>query len=239
LIAFGGAAPLHVTRIAQKSGISRILVPEGAGVGSAVGFLVAPISYEVARSFYLRLASFAPERLNAVLAAMAEEARGVVARGVHGEPLTEHRTAFARYVGQGHEIPVPVPVRDLALNDGAKLRSAFEDAYMEQYGRLIQGVDIEILAWTVRVGTATLEVPRLAPVTRRSTPVPATWREVFDTAEGQFLRTAIYRRAELPSGSTLTGPAIIAEESTSTVIGPGYEVLVEADNTIVITRRES
>src|SRR6185295_8326874 len=94
LIAFGGAAPLHVCRVADKLGISRILVPPGAGVGSAVGFLLAPVSYEVARSHYARLDDFAPDRLNAVLAAMAKEAQEVVSRGAPGEALVEQRTAF-------------------------------------------------------------------------------------------------------------------------------------------------
>ncbi len=135
LIAFGGAAPLHVARVAEKLGIARILVPVNAGVGSAVGFLRAPISYEVARSQYVRLGQFAAAPLNAMLAAMADEARAIVLRAARNEPLTEQRTAFARYVGQGHEIAVGLPTRALTDADAALLRREFEAAYRQQYGR--------------------------------------------------------------------------------------------------------
>ena len=237
LIAFGGAAPLHVSRVADKLGISRILVPPGAGVGSAVGFLLAPVSYEVARSHYARLRGFAPERLNAVLAAMTKEARQVVALGAPGETLLEQRTGFARYVGQGHEIAVNVPVRELDAADGETLRRAFESAYLAQYGRLIEGIDIEVLTWTVTVRTETKDHEPLTNL--RSRPVFSdVSREVFDVGEARRLRTALYRRAELEAGDAFAGPAIVAEDATSTVIGPGFDAVIAADSTIVITRRE-
>src|SRR5260221_14682348 len=75
LIAFGGAAPLHVGRVADKLGIARVIVPFGAGVGSAIGFLPAPISYEVPRSMYVRLKAVRPEPINALLSSMAAEPR--------------------------------------------------------------------------------------------------------------------------------------------------------------------
>jgi N-methylhydantoinase A len=224
LIAFGGAAPLHVGRVADKLGIARVIVPAGAGVGSAVGFLLAPISYEVARSMYVRLQSFRAERINALLSSMANEARGVVARGAEGRPLIEQRTAFARYVGQGYEIPIALPAATLQESGAAALRKAFEHSYLQQYGRLIDGVDIEILAWTVTVGTDVPEVKIMAPV--RDQPGRGIW-----------IKAGVYRRSELPPGSTLAGPAVIVEESTSAVIGPDYDVAITADASIVMTRR--
>ena len=238
LIAFGGAAPLHVGRVADKLGIARILVPPGAGVGSAVGFLLAPVSYEVARSHYVRLRAFAPGPLNRVLSAMAAEARDVVSRGAPGEPQDEVRTAHARYVGQGHEIALKVPVRELGEEDGQTLRRAFEAAYLAQYGRLIEGVDAEILTWTVTVRSRVLAAERLQAPAATSAPVPGAWREVFDVGSAARLRTAIYRRADLAAGATFSGPAIVAEDATSTVVGPGFDARIAQDGTIVITRTE-
>ena len=113
LIAFGGGGPVHGARIAEKIGIARVLVPSGAGVGSAIGFLRAPVGYEVVRSLYQRLGSLDLDAVNALLAAMAEEAASVVARGSFGAETEERRLAYMRYVGQGHEIAVPLPVRPL------------------------------------------------------------------------------------------------------------------------------
>jgi N-methylhydantoinase A len=237
LIAFGGAAPLHVGRVADKLGIARVIVPVGAGVGSAVGFLLAPISYEVARSMYVRLQGFRPERINALLSGMADEARRVVAQGTERRCLSEQRTAFARYIGQGYEIPIALPVRTLLESDAAVLRNAFEQSYLQQYGRLIDGVDIEILAWTVTIGADLPEVKPIATVTDQQASQPSNWRDIFDVGQGAWIKAGLYHRSELPPGSTLAGPAIIVEESTSTVIGPGYDASIVANASIVMTRR--
>src|SRR5262249_28164857 len=108
LIAFGGAAPLHAARLAEKLGIARIIVPPNAGVGSAIGFLRAPIAFEVVRSCYMRLSAFEPATANAIIAEMSAEALEVVRAGSGSAPLVESRSAFMRYVGQGHEIVVPL-----------------------------------------------------------------------------------------------------------------------------------
>src|SRR3546814_18469454 len=109
MIAFGGAAPLHAALLAEKLDIDTVVVPTGAGVGSAIGFLRAPISYEVVRSRYLRLSAFDPDEVNALLAGMAEAARAIVVAGAGDRGLTESRVAFMRYVGKGHDSSVPLP----------------------------------------------------------------------------------------------------------------------------------
>jgi N-methylhydantoinase A len=236
LIAFGGAAPLHVCRVADKLGVSRILVPPGAGVGSALGFLLAPVSYEVARSFYVRLSRFAAARLNGILDAMAAEARGVVSLGAPGEAMEEKRTAFARYLGQGHEIPLDVPVRALEESDGSTLRAAFEMAYLRQYGRLIEGIDIEILSWTVRASAGGRRAEPLKAADAKAAG-RASMREAFDLGAARRMPFALYPREELAPGESLSGPAIVAEDATSTVIGAGYDARVAADGTLVLVRR--
>jgi len=235
LIAFGGAAPLHVARVAEKLGIARILVPVNAGVGSAVGFLRAPISYEVARSQYVRLGQFAAAPLNAMLAAMADEARAIVLRAARNEPLTEQRTAFARYVGQGHEIAVGLPTRALTDADAALLRREFEAAYRQQYGRIIDGVDVEVLGWTLSVRTSPPPAPPMPAVKGRSKAKAAGRREVFDVGSTRRVAADVYHRQDLPPGSALTGPAIIVEDATATVVPPSYDASIAGDGTIVIT----
>src|SRR5690606_11711041 len=117
LVAFGGAAPLHAARLAEKLGIRRIIVPSGAGVGSAIGFLEAPAAFELVRSLYMRLCRFDATAANALLEAMSREATALASEAAGGRPLLEQRHAFMRYAGQGHEIPVELPGRPLTGDD--------------------------------------------------------------------------------------------------------------------------
>ena len=152
LVAFGGSAPIHAARLADKLELDRFLVPADAGVGSAVGFLLAPISYEVVRSRYMRLSAFDAGVVRGVMEEMRAEATAVVARGAPGAETTESVRAYMRYMGQGHEIGVEVPPRVVAgAGSVAALREAFDKAYREVYGRVIPGLDMEVLSWTLVV----------------------------------------------------------------------------------------
>ena len=158
LVAFGGSAPIHAARLADKLELDRFLVPADAGVGSAVGFLLAPISYEVVRSRYMRLSAFDAKVVREVMEEMRKEATAVVARGAPGAETTESVHAYMRYVGQGHEIGVEVPVEVVAGTGSVGgdapvdvLRWAFDQAYRAVYGRVIPGLDVEVLSWTLVV----------------------------------------------------------------------------------------
>ena len=174
MIAFGGAAPLHAARLAQKLDVGRVIVPTGAGVGSAIGMLRAAVSYEVVRSRYLHLADFDPGVVNALLEEMREEARAVVVAGAGADAgagdgteddgaLAEARHAYMRYVGQGHEIVVALPVRPLAADDRETLAEAFDAEYARLYGRTIPGQEREVLSWTLTVTAGKPSPPPASP----------------------------------------------------------------------------
>ena len=235
MIAFGGGGPVHGPRVAEKVGIERIVVPRGAGVGSAIGFLRAPVGYEVVRSLYQRLGAFDVATVNALLADMAAEATRVVAAGSFGAPTAERRVAFMRYVGQGHEIPVPLPVRALAPDDVAGIRAAYDTEYAHAYDRPVPGSDVEVLSYAVVVATDPLTAPEpeVAAVPHDATPVGR--RSVRDTASGDIADWALFDRANLRPGATLAGPAIVAEAETSTLVGPGWRCAVHAGGDLVLT----
>jgi N-methylhydantoinase A len=153
LIVSGGAAPLHAARLAEKLGIAQVIVPVGAGVGSAHGFLKAPIAYEVVRSRLISLARFEPDVVNALFAAMRSEAEAVVRLGAPDDALLERRAAFMRYRGQGHEIAVELPRRVFTLDDAGELRRLFEAAYAAIFGRVIPRLEVETLSWTLTLAT--------------------------------------------------------------------------------------
>ncbi len=238
LVAFGGAAPLHAARLADKLGLDRVLVPKNAGVGSAVGFLRAPIAYEIVRSQLQRLDAFDADAANALFAAMRAEADAIVRRGAPDAPLSESRSAFMRYRGQGHEIAVPLPVRSYHAGDAAELMAAFAAAYRRLYSRVIPGVEVEVLSWVLLLSAPaphaeTVPPPEPPP----SHPPPARRRAVFDADRADFVEVAIYERAALAPGAVIAGPAIIIEDETSTVVTNNFDARIDRFGYIDLIRR--
>jgi N-methylhydantoinase A len=238
LVAFGGAAPLHAARMAEKLGLDRVLVPSYAGVGSAVGFLRAPIAYEVVRSQLQRLDLFDAEAANALLAAMRQEAEAIVRRGEPEAELIETRSAFMRYRGQGHEIAVNLPARPYRTEDSGELLAAFERAYRALYSRVIPGVEVEVLSWVLLLSGPVPAGEGEAPAEpAASYPEPSRRRAVFDPDGAEFVEVAIHERAALSPGAVIPGPAVIVEDETSTVISRSFEARIDARGYIEMTRR--
>jgi N-methylhydantoinase A len=239
LIAFGGAAPLHAARVAEKLGISRVLVPVDAGVGSAVGLLRAPVAYETVRGRLMRLGSLEPASVNRLFAEMRAEAEAIVRRGAPAAKLVEQRSAFMRYRGQGHEIAVALPVRDLTAGDHSTIRELFEAVYRRLYSRAIPGVEIEILSWVVAVSAPSQGQLGAPTRERASKPKPASRRPIFDPDTGEFEEADIYWRPDLAPGARISGPAVIAEAETSTVVSPLFDARIDEFGYIELTRNEA
>ncbi|MDE2763492.1 MAG: hydantoinase B/oxoprolinase family protein [Gemmatimonadota bacterium] len=262
VVAFGGSAPIHAARLADKLELDRFLVPVDAGVGSAVGFLLAPISYEVVRSRHMRLSRFDPALVREVLAGMRAEAAAVVREGAPGAATSERAHAYMRYVGQGHEIEVELP-REVVRGRGGTgsaakseeavvaLRTAFDRAYKAVYGRTIPGLDVEVLSWTLAVSAAARSVEDVGesgkpadsaatdPTALRLGPPPTARTDLFEgTGEGT-VRAAVHPRPELSVGDSVTGPALIAEEQTTTVIPGGWRATVLPGGHLLAERRAS
>jgi len=236
VIAFGGAAPLHVARLVDKLGIDCFIIPENAGVGSAVGFLQAPVSYEVVRSLHMSLDDLDRSRIDRIFDEMREEALVVVQAGAGDSPLTETRSAFMRYRGQGHEISVPISGDTFDELTISALKSNFNKQYAALFRRTLPNAEIEVLTWALTISTSTQSL-----VTRKSdyTPTPAVAvgeRQVFDAETDSHIHAQIYNRSSLQPGSTLTGPAIVVESQTSTFIPDGFSLNVSAGGHLVVKR---
>lgn len=243
MIAFGGGAPLHAARLMDKLGLDELIVPPGAGVGSAIGFLVAPFSYEAIRSFYTTTDAFDVDGSNAVVRELTEEAMSFVRQGVaDGDSfdVVVERQVSMRYVGQGWEIPVALDEHATFDELAAALLTAeFTKAYEAFFGRAIDDLAIEAVSWSVRVSSVT---PPPSRVELRSSGAPAdiaaATRHAYDSVAGVRVDTAVLDRSELPVGSSVAGPAIIAESQTTTVLGSHHVCTVQADGTLLITRRQ-
>ena len=242
LIAFGGAAPLHAVRMAEKLKIDRVVIPPGAGVGSAIGFLRAPVAYEVIRSRYQRLSSIDTSGVNTVLEEMRKEAFAVVKSGAGGKPLVETRTAYMRYVGQGHEVGVEIPVRvtDKMLGEDAaqKLMEGFEREYHRLYERSIPNLDVEVLTWVLLVSTERDLLYKPSEEPKVYEPQVMGKRVLMDTETGQFITAKVYDRTILKPGAQMQGPAVLLEKDTATVVSVRFQATVHSFGYIILTRRE-
>tara|TARA_Y100001970_G_scaffold240977_1_gene304147 strand:+ start:4174 stop:7902 length:3729 start_codon:yes stop_codon:yes gene_type:complete len=234
LIAFGGAAPLHAARVAEKLGISDVIVPNGAGVGSAIGFLHAPASHENVRTRYLHLDSLNVDELITMLEEMLAESEGIVRRAAPHEDLLRSAKAFMRYAGQGHEITVHLDLDEILCNpspDAAHLQKILEEAFVEEYrrlyGREITGLGVETLSWVATVSSPTKtsnfensEIPKHKLETQVTT-------LAADTSTGEMTATSVVARTEL-SNAYVVGPALVTESQTTTFVPASYSAWLTA-----------
>jgi N-methylhydantoinase A len=239
MVAFGGAAPLHAARLAEKLGIDTVIIPDGAGVGSAIGFLRAPVAFELVRSLYGRLGALDAAAVAAMFDAMHAEAEAVVRLGAPDEDLLETRTAFMRYLGQGHEISVPVPLGTLGTDQMAALREAFETAYRAQFGLIIPDVEVEVLNWSLLVATPPQAPAKPPTPDARPAPKPSGTRSVFDTTHSEFRDVPVYARADLAPGTTIPGPAVITEAQTTTIVSSRFNATIDGLGTIILQAASS
>ena len=236
MIAFGGNGPLHATRLARRAGVSEIVVPPNPGVGSAVGFLFAPVSYELVRSFYSLLSRIDLAEVNRLLDAMVAEASGVVAAGAPGQAQQVRRAAFMRYRGQGHEIEIPLPGSGLSRDRLPEISAAFERAYAQQFSRPVPGMEIEILNWAVTVSTMAAAPAMGRDPPERRVPQPCGRREIRCDVTARRISAPLYRRADLLPGDHLLGPALIAEPQTTTFVSADFTARVDGAGNLRLSR---
>ncbi|MBV8512878.1 MAG: hypothetical protein JO289_22170, partial [Xanthobacteraceae bacterium] len=220
LIVIGGAAALHAADLAGKLDIDDVIVPNAAGVGSAVGFLRAPLAFEKSRSQHQLLSRFAVDAALGVIDRLIQETSAALTRA--GEATTPFVSIWAqmRYRGQGSELSVSVDRAALA-NDGARhLRSAFEQAYQHQYGRTIAN-DVELLGWTVR---AELPMNWSLPAANPSpgTALPETEHELIEQSSAIPVIARRLARPALREQQIVLGPALMVDEGTTIVVPSNF-----------------
>jgi len=237
MIGFGGGAPLHACRLCEKLGIKDLIIPPGAGVGSAIGFLKAPFSYEATRGLFQRLEAFDADAVNAALEELEAEARDFVNQGAKGSETTTRLTAFMRYAGQGWEIPVSLFYKTFVDADSAEIFTAFEAAYRTLFGRVIDDLGIEITNWSLVVAT---KLPPTPPVVSHDAgPVAPTQRtrQFFDAALRKMVNANEVARADMTAGRMVDGPAIIVESETTTLVTSSYRAIGQGDGSLRLTAK--
>lgn len=230
MVAFGGGGPLHAHQVARKLGVTRILIPEAAGVFSALGFLAAAPAFEVARSHPMRLADVTKKALAAIFAPLAKEADAVVSQAAPGASITHRMIAEMRYVGQGHQLRVP-----LGVLDRDAIGKAFSDTYAAAYGYAYDDLEPEIV--TLRLSA--VAVQPTASVTGGATAAevaPAT-RGAWDPVSGTMQPHRVLPFDTL-SGA-VDGPALLAQPGTTILIGAGARARRDAGGWLDITLEDA
>ena len=237
MVAFGGGAPLHAGRLARKLGIDRVVIPAGAGVGSAIGFLLAPIAYEVVRTLQVDFGDFDASTINTMLDEMRKEATNVVRGGVPSDsPLAVTRVVELRYAGQGHDLRIALDDGPLVRDDGAALKARFEERYRDVYGLTIDGLDVRSVSWSVTVSTRASPVSSASMPSDPPPPRARRGRRIYDAELGEASLCPVYSRFELEPGTEIAGPAIIVEDETSTFVPATYSAAIDSSEYIVMER---
>jgi N-methylhydantoinase A len=230
MVAFGGCGPLHAMSIARKLKIPRVIFPVGAGVMSALGLLISPLAFEMARSRRIHLDDIDAADFAATFQSLEDEAKApLLSAGVAERDIRLTRRLDMRYQGQGHEIEVTLPE---AGNAGAlfeQLGELFGHTYQAAYTLRLEE-PAEIVAWKVE---ASAPAPDLGPGYALSGH-PGTGkalkgsRPAFDPEGGQMAEWPVYDRYLLSPGASVSGPALIEERESTCVIGGGQVVKVDA-----------
>jgi N-methylhydantoinase A len=236
LFAFGGAGPVHGYRVAEILHLPALIAPAGAGVGSTIGLLVAPLAFDFVRSAYSRLDGIDWGFANALLDEMGDEGRAVLERsGLSPEEITYQRSADMRYTGQGHEVSVPLPAGPLSHRQLPEIVAAFEQVYQALYGRRGPDVPLEVINWRV---VATGPRPAFAfrlpgAAGEAATPLKGS-RKAYFPEYGAYADTPVYDRYALVPDTTLDGPAIVEERESTLIIGPRGHARVDEHLNLIV-----
>ena len=234
LFSFGGAAPAHACGVAAILGTSRVIVPRGAGVTAALGFLAAPLATDEVRTFSSRLDRVDWPRVKTLMAEMEAAAMArLSAAGIPREAITVEPAADMRYAGQGFEVTAPLPPGRFDSSRAPLMTEAFLETYGERYGQAERDQPLEVVSWRVRArGPAPRVV--LEPGPRRGSMRAAQTGRRPVYFDG-FRDTAVYDRARLGAGASLRGPAIVEEHESTLVVPPGAVLVIDAAGNALVT----
>ena len=214
-----------------------LLVPPGAGVGSAIGFLRAPFSFEANRSVYMKLSDFDGEKIRSLLTDLKAEATGFVRTCDAVSPILSEFKVYMRYTGQGWEIPIDL-TEDQAMNpDAAVFETRFEEDYTKLFGRPVEGMDIEITVWSVNATTPPEDVAPISETDGHSHVALNGTRRLFDAASSAYLDAHVIDRNAMETGQRAEGPAAVTEAETTIIVPASRAAIRQPDGCIDVVKK--
>jgi N-methylhydantoinase A/oxoprolinase/acetone carboxylase beta subunit len=237
MVAFGGAGPVHAYGVAKTLGLPRFIVPACAGVASAVGFLVAPLSFDFIRTYMMHLDKIDWKALNEIYDEMEAEGREYLHRaGVKDPDIKVTRSADMRYVLQGREIDVPIPSGKLGEEQLSVIEGAFNEEHAQKYGWMYPDLDVMGLNWKIVVSgpDPKFQLSEVQAAGRDLSQARKGQRDVYFPEAG-FSPCDVYDRYLLPPGAQIEGPLVVEETESTTVIGPGGRCETDAYLNLIVS----
>ena len=236
LVAFGGAGPIHAFGVARLLGVSEVVFPRDAGVASAIGMLVAPRGVERVRSWRCLVDRLDWQRLDGLLAGLEDAARDVIRQShVTPDDIRIEIAADIRYAGQGHELTVALDRAFIRNRDATAIKAAFGKEYRRRYNIVLEHIPAEVVSWRVRArGPAMVEQVKSRSARQPRASVDSGRRRAFFRECGGSVDVPVRLRAEVLLGEVIRGPALIEEETTTCVIGPGWSAALDPAGNLVM-----
>lgn len=236
MMAFGGAGPVHAFGVAKLLHAPQMIIPVGAGVTSALGFLVSPVASEHISSYVCRLGNMDWKRVNQMLKKMEMKGMQFLKRaGIKKSVANIQRVADMRYKGQGHEITIEIPLGRLSKKSIPEIQERFRQEYELRYSRAIEEMEMETVTWRVVVSGPTPDLSPKQSIAKKGKDAYKGTRSVYFSDLGNTaIKCPVYDRYYLQSGDAFDGPAIIEEMESTTVIGANTHIRIDKYKNIII-----
>ena len=236
MIPIGGAGPVHACNIALKLNLSTLICPPGAGVASALGFLVSPTSFTTLQGGVVSLSQLNFKTLKKQILEMEEQGRNLITEAMESkDDVDVEILASMRYIGQGYNVEVEIPKSVLSSQNISEIQQLFEVVYLTQFGRIESHMAIEIVSWRVVTSgpTPTIDLAK-ARVGVQSDNYKKGERQVYFGCKNDFISTPIYERSKLEIGQKFEGSAIFEERESTIVVPPRSNSYVDKALNIII-----
>jgi N-methylhydantoinase A len=230
MVVYGGAGPLHASAIAREIGIRNVLIPFAPGYFSAYGMLFSDLRYDYVRSCFRKLDDMPFEEIEGLYTSMEEEGRAAIASSaIRPDAIVIERAADMRYVGQEHAVTVELPAKFFADKDRAAIKRRFDEVHAIRYGTSAPKEPADLVSLRATVLGTMRKPPRHTVNEGKGEPPPEsvrTKKDVFFRGHG-FVKAPVFKREALRSGNRVSGPALIEEHASTTVVQPGDELTVD------------
>lgn len=239
VVAFGGAGPVHAYDLARRIGAEVVIIPPRAGVASAFGMLIAPVSFSTGRTHRTRVTVADVAKIDNIFREMEVEARAGLPSGVNADEVWFERSADVRYVGQGYDIETPI--KSGALSPAKfkdDVRGEFNGIYHHLYGRVYDDLELEIMNLRVTAYGPGKSFTDKHTKTQGDGQPKSTQRSAYCPLSDTYILHTVYNRAELYPGVELQGPAIIEEPESTTIVGTGATITMNTSGSLVVALPE-